>query len=248
MILKKKNVLVTGAGKGIGFSTFQELYNEGAFIYALVKNKKDREKFSNFNKDRFFVYFGNVKNLKLLNKIFLDSVKKKKKINSLVNNAGIRFRKKFLKIKSQELQNVFETNFFSVFKISQIFIRFLEKNKMSGSIVNISSIVGNIGFNELSGYSATKGAINALTKSLANEFANKNIRVNSVSPGFTKTSYFDHFKKNKKKLYNWTLSRIPLHRWGNSEEISKLICFLLSDKSSYITGENINIDGGWSSS
>ena len=73
------------------------------------------------------------------------------------------------------------------------------------------------------------------------------IRANIVSPGFTKTSYFKKFKK-KKNLYKWTLSRIPLTRWGEPEEISNLICFLLSDKSEYINGPNINIDGGWTSS
>ena len=74
--------------------------------------------------------------------------------------------------------------------------------------------------------------------------AKKNIRANIISPGFTETSYFNNFKK-KKDLYNWTLSRIPMNRWGKSEEISKAILFLLSDESSYITGENINVDGGW---
>ena len=71
-----------------------------------------------------------------------------------------------------------------------------------------------------------------------------NVRANVVNPGFTKTSYFKKFK-SKKKLYNWTLSRIPMNRWGEPEEIASLICFLLSKKSSYITGEEINIDGGW---
>ena len=74
--------------------------------------------------------------------------------------------------------------------------------------------------------------------------AKHGIRANSISPGFTKTSFYQKFKK-KKKLYNWTLSRIPMKRWGNSEEISNLILFVLSDKSKYINGENISVDGGW---
>ena len=75
--------------------------------------------------------------------------------------------------------------------------------------------------------------------------AKKNIRSNSISPGFTKTSFYKPFKKNKKKLYSWTLSRIPQKRWGEPKEISELIHFLISNNSNYITGENINIDGGW---
>ena len=112
-------------------------------------------------------------------------------------------------------------------------------------MVNIGSIVGNLGFKELAGYAATKTALIGLTKSFANEMATHKIRANLVNPGFTKTSFYRKFKK-KKKLYNWTLSRIPSNRWGEPEEIANLICFLLSTKSKYITGETINIDGGWS--
>ena len=111
-------------------------------------------------------------------------------------------------------------------------------------VVNIGSIVGETGFKHLSGYSATKGALKSLTQCLATEFADRNIRLNVVSPGFTETSYFSNFKKNK-KLYDWTLSNIPMARWGKSEEVSAVTAFLISDLSSYITGETINIDGGW---
>ena len=117
-----------------------------------------------------------------------------------------------------------------------------------GSIVNISSIVGQIGFSKLSAYASSKGALTALTKSFATEMADKNIRANSISPGFIKTSFYKKFKNNKKIIYKWTLSRIPLKRWGKPSEVSNLICFLLSEDSSYINGENINVDGGWLSS
>ena len=113
--------------------------------------------------------------------------------------------------------------------------------------MNIGSIVGNNGFSELAGYASSKTALIGLTKSFAVEMAKNNIRANLVSPGFIKTSYFKKFRK-KSKLYNWTLSRIPMRRWGNSNEVANLICFLLSDKSSYINGESINIDGGWTNS
>ena len=128
----------------------------------------------------------------------------------------------------------------------QIFSNYLIKKKLDGSIVNIGSIVGQLGFSELAGYASTKTALIGLTKSFAAEMANKNIRANIVSPGFTKTSFYKKFKRNN-KLYKWTISRIPMKRWGDPHEVANLICFLISDKSSYITGENINIDGGWSS-
>ena len=121
------------------------------------------------------------------------------------------------------------------------------KARLKGSIVNLGSIVGQTGFSELAGYASTKSALVGLTKSFAVEMAKKKIRANIVSPGFTETSYFNKFKK-KRKLYNWTISRIPMGRWGKPNEIANLISFLLSDNSEYITGENINIDGGWLSS
>ena len=111
----------------------------------------------------------------------------------------------------------------------------------------MGSIVGQNGFSELAGYASTKSALVGLTKSFAVEMASSNIRANLINPGFIKTSYFEKFKKNK-KLYQSTLNRIPQKRWGDPKEISHMVCFLLSDFSSYITGSSIDIDGGWLSS
>ena len=102
------------------------------------------------------------------------------------------------------------------------------KNKIKSSIVNIGSIVGENGFDELVGYSSTKGALKSLTKSFAVEHAKDNIRANIVIPGFIKTSYYDKFKSNKKKLYKWTKDRTPMSRWGEPQEVVNLIEFLIS--------------------
>lgn len=245
MILKNKNILVTGGGKGIGFSTILQTIKEGAFVYAIVRSKKDIKKFGNMPNLKIFI--GNVSNVNLVNKIFKESIKRKKLITGLVNNAGIRQRIKFEKITQKNIQEVFEINFFSVFNLMQLFAKYLVGKNLKGSIVNLGSIVGQTGFSELAGYASTKSALVGLTKSFAVEMAKKKIRANVVSPGFTETSYFNKFKK-KKKLYNWTISRIPMGRWGKPNEVANLISFLLSDNSEYITGENINIDGGWLSS
>ena len=112
---------------------------------------------------------------------------------------------------------MFQITFF-LFYLTQLFSKNLI-NKLSGSVVNLASIVGQNGFNNLKiGYASTKGAIISLTKSLSLELAKYNIRVNSVSPGFTKTSYYKKFKR--KKLHKWTLSRIPMSRWGEPNEVS----------------------------
>ena len=243
MILKNKNILITGAGKGIGESCVNNFIKNGGFIYALIEDKKDNKKFK--KQKNIKIYNGNVKNIKLISKIFSDSKKNKKPINCLVNNAGIRFRKEFLKINKTELTNVFEINFMSIFYIMQVFSKFVIKNKIKGSVINISSIVGQLGFKDLAGYASSKGALTALTKSYSVEMSKFGIRANSISPGFVKTSFFEKFKNKRKKLYNWTLSRTPQNRWADPNEIAELIGFVLSDKSKYLNGENISIDGGW---
>ena len=242
MNLNNKNILITGAGKGLGRDMVENFSKNGAFVYGITRSKSDLKYFKNLKNVK--VFSGDVRNLSNIKKILSQSVKDKKLISGLVNNAGIRQRKKFTEISKQNLKEIFDINFFSIFEILKLFINYVEKNNISSSVVNIGSIVGEVGFKDLSGYSSTKGALKSLTQCLALEYIKKNIRFNLVSPGFVATSYFNKFKK-KRKLYKWTLSKIPMKRWGKSQEISELVAFLLSDNSYYITGETINIDGGW---
>ena len=243
--LKNKVVLLTGAGKGIGRAILNLLIEEKVIIYAITRNKQD---FKNIKKNKnLFLFVGDVTNQEIINQIFLRAKKNKHKLNCLVNNAGIRQRKKFSDINKQDLNVIFENNFFSLFNMSQHFSKQFKYNKTMGSIINISSIVGNLGFSELAGYASTKAAIDGLTKSLAAEFSKKKIRVNSIAPGFVKSSYFKKFKKEKSKLYKWTLSRIPLKKWGENLDIAYLTLFLISENSEYINGQVIKIDGGWTS-
>ncbi len=242
MILKNKNIFVTGAGKGIGLDTVKTAIKEGAFVYALTRSKTNIKELKKIKNSQF--YFGNVADNKIIKKIFKDSINNKRLITGLVNNAGERQRMKFNKITSKDINKIFKANFFSIFNLMQLYSKYLSNKKFNASIVNVGSIAGHLGFSELSGYASTKAALAGLTKSFAVEMVNNNIRANIVNPGFTKTSFYKKFKR-KRKLYNWTLSRIPMKRWGYSSEIAHLICFLLSDRSSYINGESINIDGGW---
>ena len=244
-MLSNKNIIVTGVGKGLGFDLLNKIISYNGYVYGITRSKSDLKKFKNIKNCR--VFLGDVKNKSIIKKILKQSNMDKKVINGLVNNAGERQRTKFDKINKKKLTALFDTNFFSIFEYMQIYSKYLRQKKISGSIVNIGSIVGNNGFSELSGYASTKTALIGLTKSFAVEMAKNNIRANLVSPGFIKTSYFKKFRK-KSKLYNWTLSRIPQKRWGRPEEVTNLICFLLSDLSTYINGTNINVDGGWTGS
>ncbi len=217
----------------------------GGYVYGITRSKEDINKFKKSKNCKIFI--GDVTKKTTLQKIINFSKKEKRLLTGLVNNAGERQRLPFDKISNEKLNKIFEINFFSVFENMKIFSKYLKLKKAKGSIVNMGSIVGQNGFSELAGYASTKSALVGLTKSFAVEMASSNIRANLINPGFIKTSYFEKFKK-KKKLYKWTLNRIPQKRWGDPKEISHMVCFLLSDFSSYITGSSIDIDGGWLSS
>ena len=234
--------LLTGASKGIGKAILDLLIKKNSKVIVLVRNSKTLSSYRNYKNLKIFQ--GDVRDKKVLKKIFLFAKNKKINIKYLINNAGERQRKKFLNITNKDIKLIFDVNFFSVFNLTQMFVKYLQKKNYNSSVVNISSIVGSLGFNELSGYGSTKSAVDGLTRCLAAEFSGK-IRFNSIRPGFTKTSFYPKFKKNKKILYKWTLSRTPMKRWAKPEEIAELVFFLCSDKSSYINGETINIDGGW---
>ena len=241
-LLNKKTILVTGCGKGIGYDFVKFASSQGANIYGITKSKNDLKKFKNLKNTKVFI--GDVTKTDNIQKILNYSIKQKKFIQGLVNNSGVRHREKFLDISDLRLRKTFENNFFSVFKITQLFIQYSLKYKLIGnSVVNIASIVGNKGFKELSSYASSKSALYGLTKSLCAEYANLNFRFNVIEPGFIKTSYYKNFKKIK-SLYNWTLSRIPYKKWGEPSDVSSFIG-LISDYSNYINGETIAIDGGW---
>ena len=188
--MEKKAYLITGAGKGIGNSIIKLCERRKIFTIAVIRKKKDLSKLKNLNCK---VFIGDVTNIKFMKRIFSYCLKNSIYLSAIINNAGERQRKPFLKITKNDLQKIFNVNFFSVFFIIQEYISYLIKKKKKGSVVNIGSIVGKLGFSELSGYGSTKSAINGLTKCLASEFGNKNLRFNVINPGFTKTSFF---KKN----------------------------------------------------
>lgn len=240
----KKGVIVTGVGKGIGRQILNYFIEKEIFVYGITRNKKDI--LDLLNNKYCKIYISDIRKINVVKKILKHSIKKKIEINGMINNAGIRQRISFDKLTNYNLKKVFDINFFSIFKIMKIYFSYCKKYKIKSSIVNIGSIVGSVGFENLSGYSATKGALNSLTRSFAVEAAQYNIRANVVEPGFIKTSYYEKFRKTP--LYKWTLSRIPMKRWGESLEISKLVYFLYSSDSSYITGETIAVDGGWKNS
>jgi NAD(P)-dependent dehydrogenase (short-subunit alcohol dehydrogenase family) len=245
--LKNKVCIITGVGKGIGYETAIAFRNQGAKLGLITRNKKDLNKLLKVlgacDTDICF-QVGDVSDESTVKSFVSMVFDKFKKIDVLVNNAGIRFRKDFLKIEYQEWRNIMDVNAGSVFLLCKEVGNYMVKQK-SGSIINIASIVGTLGLPGLVGYGASKGAIVSLTKSLALEWSKFGIRVNAIAPGFCQTSYTESFKKNN-ELYDFTLERIPMKKWGSPRDISNTCIYLASDMSSYVTGEVISVDGGWS--
>ena len=246
-LLKDKVCIITGAGKGIGLATVRVFIDNGAKLAVITRSQEDIDSLNTEFIDegkKFMAICGDVSESDTVNRFVDEVINKYGRVDVLVNNAGMRFRKKFAETTCEEFKKVLDVNLLSVFFLSQAVLpTMVEQN--AGKIINISSIAGTQGFSELSGYVTSKAAIIGLTKSLAVEYAGHNVQINAIAPGFCKTSYFDNFSKND-ELYDFTISRTPMKRWGEGMEVANTCLFLASHLSSYITGDVISVDGGWS--
>ena len=246
-LLTNKVCIITGAGKGFGKAIAKKFADNGAKLALITRTQSDiddlnREFYGYENK--FLAICGDVSDQDTVNSFVAEVKNKFGRIDVLVNNAGMRFRKKFEEITLEEFSLVLNVNVVSMFMLCKAVMPTMVEQK-AGKIINISSVVGTLGLPELSAYATSKAAIIGLTKALSVEYGESNIQVNAIAPGFCKTSYFDNFKK-KSELYEFTIERTPMRRWGESEEVANSCLFLGSSLSSYVTGDVINVDGGWS--
>lgn len=247
MRLKNSVCIVTGAGKGIGKETAKLFYKEGAHLALITRSENDLVLLKDELKGlgRVFTFKGDVSEERSVKSFIKQVLKEFRTIDVLINNAGMRFRKSFLSITTEEWNKVIQNNLNSVYLLSREVGKFMVENK-NGKIVNISSVVGTLGLPELTAYGASKGAIITFTKCLALEWAEYNINVNAIAPGFCETSYTEKFKQNK-DLYQFTLERTPKKKWGKASDVANACLFLSTKESDYVTGEVLNVDGGWSS-
>lgn len=245
--LTGKVVIVTGAGKGIGYDTAKVFAGQGCKLAVISRTAEDLvtlEAELGLGPDAYFSMAGDVAIPETVNQFVAGVVERFGRIDVLINNAGMRFRRKFLDITYAEFQNVMNVNLGSTFLFCQAVGAQMVKQK-SGRIINMASIIGTLGLPDLTGYAASKGGIISLTKSLALEWAEHNINVNVIAPGFCKTSYSDNFKQNS-GLYDFTIERTPMRKWGESADVANTCIYLASDLSNYVTGEVLSVDGGWS--
>ncbi len=238
--LKGNNVIVTGATGGIGNSIIKKLYDAGANILATgTKEEKLQElkkKFQNIQTLKFDIsQTDNLEN-------FIEDATKQLggKLDCIVNNAGITQDNLAIRMNIEEWKKVIEVNLTSTFLISKFAIKKMLKNK-KGKIINITSVVGHTGNLGQTNYTASKAGIVAMSKSLALEYAKKNININCISPGFIKTAMTDKIDEKFKELI---ISKIPSARLGEPEDVANAVIFLASSHSNYINGETLHVNGG----
>lgn len=243
--LKNKKAVITGGTKGIGFATAEEFLSLGAAVMIVARNQDEVDNaVSKWNGKGFEAYGVVADTSTVEGRIKLLATVKEKwdAIDVLVNNVGTNIRKQFNDYKTAEYQQVFTVNIFSTIEVTKMFFPLLQTSG-NASIINVASIAGMLDAETGIPYGMTKAAEIQLTKGLANEWAKHGIRVNAVSPWFTRTpltaSLFDN-----PELMEKVLRRTPLNRAAESDEMASAIAFLAMDKSSYITGQNIAVDGG----
>jgi len=238
--LKNKNIIVTGATGGIGNSIIKKLDEFGVNILAsgtkIEKLEELKKKFNNINILRFDISESD----KVEN--FIEDASKKLggDIDCIVNNAGITQDNLAIRMNLDEWRNVIEVNLTSTFLMCKFGIKKMLKNK-KGKIINITSVVGHTGNLGQANYTASKAGIIAMSKSLAIEYAKKNININCISPGFIKTAMTD---KIDEKFKDIIISKIPSGRLGEPEDIANAVLFLASNHSDYINGETLHVNGG----
>ena len=238
--LKNKKIIVTGATGGIGNSIINKLYNYGANILASGTKKEKLDDLKSRFSDLKILKF-DFSQIDKIEKFIEDAtVSLGGNIDCIINNAGITQDNLAIRMSLEEWKKVIDINLTSTFLLSKFAIKKMLKNK-SGKIINITSVVGHTGNLGQANYTASKAGIVAMSKSLALEYAKKNINVNCISPGFIKTAMTD---KIDDKFKETIISKIPSAKLGEPEDIANAVIFLASNQSDYINGETIHVNGG----
>ncbi len=236
---KNKNILITGATGGIGGELVKKFFSLGANIVAtgtkVEKLDQIKKKYSNIKILKF-----DISEHSRIEEFVDNVVLELGSLDILINNAGTNMDNLSLRMKEEEWKKVVDVNLTSTFLLTKYSIKKMLKNKF-GRVVNITSVVGHTGNLGQSNYAATKAGIIGMSKSLAIEYAKKNITVNCVSPGFIIS---DMTMNITEKVKMYLASRIPMGKFGTGEDVSNCVVFLSSDQASYITGETLHVNGG----
>ena len=243
-LLKDKNIIITGASRGIGKGILELFVKNGAnvafsYIGDSSQAKSIEADFSN-HKQKVVSYMSDASNFEQSQKLINDVVNDFGSIDVLINNAGITIDNLLMRMSEEDFQRVIDVNLKSVFNTTKAILRTMLKQR-SGSIINMSSVVGVKGNAGQSNYSASKAGMIGFTKSMALELGSRNIRCNCIAPGFIETEMTEQLSDDV--VQSWRDS-IPLKRGGSTNDVANVALFLASDLSSYVTGQVINVCGG----
>lgn len=243
MILEDKVAIVTGAAQGIGRAIGLLLAKEGAHIVVsdinLAKAQETAQEIEALGRKALPIQV-NVASLEDVEKMVTAVMERFGRIDILVNNAGITRDRMILRMTEEEWDAVLNVNLKGTFNCTKAVVRHMAKQK-SGKIVNIASVVGEMGNAGQGNYAASKAGVIGFTKSMAREFAQRGININAVAPGFIETAMTDAIPEAAKEEWKkW----IPMQRIGRPEDVAQAVLFLVSEASSYITGQVLNVNGG----
>jgi len=237
--LENKNIIVTGASGGIGNSIVEKLNECGANVLASgTRLEKLEELKDKFNKIKILKF--DISQSEKIEEFIDNAANELGGLDCIVNNAGITQDNLAIRMSIDEWKKVIDINLTSTFLMSKFAIKKMLKNK-KGKIINITSVVGHTGNLGQANYTASKAGLVAMSKSLAIEYAKKNININCISPGFIKTAMTDKIDEKFKEVI---VSKIPSARLGEPEDIANAVLFLASDNSNYINGETLHVNGG----
>ena len=236
--LQDKTILITGAGRGIGRATVQAATEAGATVIAVARTQSDLDEVKRLCPERIETWAMDVED-----SAFYRRIEALKKLDGLFNNAGTNHPQGLLDVTEEVLDTMLNLNVRSTFLVARSAARVMRKQK-SGVIVNMSSQLGHVGCAGRTVYCATKHAVEGMTKAMAVEMAPLGLRINSIAPTFVETPLTKPMFEDA-EFQTSVLNRIPMGRVGQVEEVASAVIFLLSSRSSLMTGSSLILDGGW---
>lgn len=242
MNLTGKNIFITGGSRGIGAAIVKKCAELGARVAFTYSSQEAQAQavLSSLPGQGHLIFKLNVAQKEEVDSVSQKVIENFGDIHGVVNNAGITKDQLLLRMKDEDFDAVLKANLYGSYYVSKAFAKNLLKTR-NASVVNISSVIGSSGNAGQTNYAASKAGLEGFTRSLALELASRNIRINAVAPGYIKSDMTGALSEDQLKYFS---EKIPLGRAGETQEVAQVVAFLLSDASSYITGQTLHVNGG----